>query len=194
MKKTVFALGAIALSLLITSCDNGAETTTTTDSSTVTTESAMSAGEGTAASQNITVRLDPSVSYVNLKTGKPVKLRVDTVTHYIIDEETSEPVTYYINPSTNDTFDQRGRLVNRALIRSSTGDYTIDESRISVTTDDNTDASNDVITTDTAVEGASTTGESKTKLKDDKFKHKTDDTKLKVKEGKVKLKKDPDTQ
>jgi hypothetical protein len=189
MKMKFFALGGMCFLIGMVGCNNGAGTTTT-DSTTVST--AHTSTEDAGASKNIRVQLDPTVSYVDLRTGKPVKLRVDTVTRYIVNEVSNEPVTYYINPATNDTFDKRGRLVNKALVKSSDGDYTIDESRITVTSDD---VNSNMVSTDTAANTTNTadgngnaTGNSKTKIKDNKFKQKTDTTLIKVKDDKIKIK------
>ncbi|GEO12243.1 hypothetical protein [Segetibacter aerophilus] len=190
MKKKFLALGTMCFLVAMVACNNG-ESTTTTDSTTVSTGSSQTSNDEVAASQNIRVQLDPSVSYVDLKTGKPVKLRVDTVTRYIVNEVSNEPVTYYINPATSDTFDARGRLVNRALVRSSDGDYTIDETRLTLTEDDNSNMTSTDTTTNTAntsADGTTTMGNSKTKIKDNKFKQKTDSTEIKVTEDKIKVK------
>jgi hypothetical protein len=187
MKIKLFGLAGLLALLSMTACNNGSSTTTT-DSTTVSAETSQTGSSDVAASNNTQVHFDPSASYVDLKSGKSVKLRVDTVTHYIVDEVTNQPVMYYINPATSDTFDQRGRLVSRALIRSANGDYTIDESRITVSSADNstTDTAN---TTDD--ESATASGNSKTKIKEDKFKQKTDTSKVKVKDNKIKIKTSP---
>jgi hypothetical protein len=192
MKTKLFGFGGL-LVLSLAACNSGSSTTTT-DSTTVAADTSQTTATDASASNNIPVHFDASASYVDLKTGKPVKLRVDTVTHYIVEEVTNQPVMYFINPATNDTFDRSGRIVNRALIRSSNGDYTIDESRITVSSDDNsstsaTDADDTADTANTTADETTTaTGNSKTKIKEDKFKQKTDNSKVKVKEDKVKVK------
>lgn len=186
MKTKLFAPTFVFFLLCITACGDGT-TTTSTDSTTVTTGSAQTGTDDMSASTNINVNLDPSASYVDLKTGKPVKLRVDTVTKYIVEEATNEPVMYYVNPATKDTFDRTGRLVNLALVRSESGDYSIDETKITGTAG----RSANTISTDTSTTSSETEtpiGNSKTKFKDDKFKQKTDSTTIKVKDNKVKVK------
>lgn len=187
MKMKLFVLGGMFFLLYTTGCNNG-ETTTTIDSTTISTGSSQTSGEDATASQNIRVQLDPSVSYVDLKTGKPVNLRVDTVTKYIVNEVSNEPVMYYINPTTNDTFDRRGRLVNRALVKSDDGDYIIDESRITITSSDNSNMTTDDTATTLTSEPTTPSGNSKTKIKDDKFKQQTDTTEIKIKGDKIKVK------
>lgn len=187
MKINFLAPAGLLFLLCIAACNNGTSTTTT-DSTTLTTGSAQTGTESVSASKNITVHLDPSASYVDLKTGKPVKLRVDTVTKYIVDEVTNQPVMYYINPATKDTFDQNGRLVSRALIRSSNGDYSVDESRLTGSLDDNSNASTTDTSHATSADETTVSGNSKTKIKDDKLKQKTDTTTIKIKDNKVKIK------
>ncbi|MCW3109223.1 MAG: hypothetical protein JWQ09_3729 [Segetibacter sp.] len=185
MKTKFFGFGGLFVLLIIAACNNGTSTTNT-DSTTISTDTSQATSSSVSSLNQATVHLDPSASYVELKTGKPVKLRVDTVTKYIVNEVTNEPVMYYINPATNDTFDRSGRLVNRALIRNANGDYSVDETRITVSTDDNSN-----MTSSDTTEAGAAGGNSKTKIKDDKFKQKTDTSTIKVKEGKVKVKTKP---
>jgi hypothetical protein len=190
MKTNYFAFGGLLVLLGMTACNSGS-TTTTTDSTTVAVDTSQQSSSSTVSgSSNTAVHFDPSASYVDLKTGKPVKLRVDTVTHYIVEEVTNQPVMFYINPATNDTFDRTGRIVNRALTRGSNGDYTVDESRITVSSDDNSSTSTTDTANTTADETTTATGSSKTKIKEDKLKQKTDNSKVKVKDDKVKVKTD----
>lgn len=189
MKKELFALGGMLFLLTMTACNTGGSTTST-DSTSVTTGSTQSETGTMGSSQTSIVHLDPSVSYVNLKTGKQVKLRVDTVTKYVVEETTNQPVMYYINPSTNDTFDRTGRVVNHALIKNSNGDYSVDETRITVSTDNSSNmTTSDSGTSHAATDnGSASSGNSKTKIKDDKLKQKTDTSTFKVKEDKIKIK------
>lgn len=188
MKKELFALGGILFLLSMSACNSGTSTTST-DSTTVTTGSTQSES-GNMSAATTTVHLDPAASYVDLRTGKQVKLRVDTVTKYVVEESSNQPIMYYINPSTNDTFDRSGRVVNNALRKGENGDYSIDESRITISSDNSSNVVNSDTNTNSAApdEGSTTSGNSKTKIKDDKFKQKTDTSTIKVKEDKIKIK------
>jgi hypothetical protein len=185
MKTRFFTLGSMLIIMSAVACNNGTSTTTS-DSTTVTTGQTQTDAASEGTTNRVTVHFDPSASYVDLKTGKSVKLRVDTVTKYVINEVTSEPVMFYINPATNDTFDQRGRLVNGALVKNTSGNYTVDESRL--TDDNNSDESSTDSSDNSADTAVTALGNSKTKIKDDKFKQKTDTTSVKVKNNKVKIK------
>lgn len=187
MENKFFGLGGLFVLLFLGACNSGTSTTST-DSTTVSTDTSQATSSNVSSLNHATVHLDPSASYVDLTTGKPVKLRVDTVTKYIVNEVTNQPIMYYVNPATNDTFDRSGRLVNRALIRSSNGDYSVDESRITVSPAENSNMSGSDTTNTMTDQGATAGGNSKTKIKDDKIKQKTDTSTLKVKEGKVKVK------
>ncbi len=76
----------------------------------------------------INIRSDNT--YVDLTTGIQVKVRVDSISRDIIDETTNQPVMFFIDPSTSDTFDRKGRRVNNALIRGNDNSWTVDESKL----------------------------------------------------------------
>jgi hypothetical protein len=185
MKKLLFCFGIASIALL-PACKDGTETTTTTDS-TAAMNSATSS-EPSSMTTTSTVNINPDVSYVDLKSGKQVKLRVDTVTHYVVNVETSQPVDYYIDPSSSDTFDMSGVNVSNALIRSSGGVYTTDVSRLKI----KTQSDGDIKTKDEAgnkmkVEQGSDEikmkgKDGKEKIDGDKYKSKTDTGKTKSKQ------------
>jgi len=187
-KNLSFALLAAGLAM---SCNNSQDTSVTTDSSSTTGTTVDTTATTTAMAPTVTttttVHLDPTRSYVDLKSGKKVRLRVDTVTKYIVNEVTNQPIMYYIDPSTRDTFDRQGRMVSRALIRSASGDYSIDESRLGSNMSDNSGSDNSTMSssdTSSSMSAGSTTGGSgktKEKIKDDKYKYKDQNTKVKVK-------------
>src|SRR4051812_44750070 len=128
MKKIMLSFFSCAVLIAASSCNNDQSTTTTTDSSTVSTPAEQVGTETTTqttTTRTRTIQLNPSSSYVDLTSGKKVRLRVDTVTKYIVNEVTNQPISYYIDPSTNDTFDRQGRIVNMALRRSTSGGYSV---------------------------------------------------------------------
>jgi len=55
---------------------------------------------------------------------------VDSISRDIIDEGTGKAVMFFIDPSTNDTFDRKGRRVNNALIKGNDNSWNVDESKI----------------------------------------------------------------
>ncbi len=72
----------------------------------------------------------PDNTYVDLTTGRKVNIRVDSISRDIIDEGTGEVVTFFIDPSTKDTFDRKGRRVNNALMKGNDNSWNVDESKI----------------------------------------------------------------
>lgn len=208
MKTKILLLGTCVATFCIVACNNGQQTAVTTDSSTTSTGTTSGVSNQSATDPTVTttttsttVHLNPSASYVDLRSGKKVKLRVDTVTKYIVNEVTNQPVMYYIDPSTNDTFDRQGRVVNRALIKGSNGDYTVDESLLSAGSNNSgsnmnndgnkTNSGSNMSAVDSAkssTSSSSKTGNFKEKMKDDKYKYKDDNTKVKVNGDKSKVK------
>lgn len=177
MKTSLLNMGFVSFIVLTTACNNGG-TTTTTDSTMVT--SGDIKPSNVSASKNITVHFDPEANYVDLKTGKPIKLKVDTSGSSIVEEESNQPVTYYVNPATNDTFDGSGRMVNRALIKGANGEYTIVESKITVTSVDAKNVSSSDTASDVTVESSPVKGNKKKKMKGDATKQNTDTSKLRT--------------
>ncbi len=177
MKKLVYSLLGIFTVVSFVACSNNAnetqqsDTTTIVPTTTTTTESNASVTTTTAP----VVKLKANADYIDLKTGKKIRLRVDTVTQFVLNEVTKEPIVFYIDPATNDTFDARGRLVNKALIRNTDGDYTINESML---------MPQETVLEDTIAD----LGKSKEKIKDDKYKFKDENIKVKIKEDKTKIK------
>lgn len=188
MKANIFLMsGAMAIALF-SSCNGSSDNTTTkTDTVIMGKDTGNTATETTTTTTTTkTVKLNPTASYVDIK-GKSVKLRVDTVTRYVVNEVTSQPVTFYINPSTRDTFDRMGRLVSGALVKGSNGDYSIDESRLTVRSDDmnSTNTGN----TNTGNTNAMVSGDTATITSDGT--NANEKTKIKMKDGKVKIKTKP---
>lgn len=129
-------MGTAALLCLAACNDNGTSNTTAKTDSTTTTNPGDTTLQTTTTTTTTTKTVHPIANFerrtfYNVKTKKPVKLRMDTVLHYYVDINTNQqPDYYYYDPSSKDTFDYYGRRLNNALIMSN-GDYTIDESRLS---------------------------------------------------------------
>ena len=175
MKKQFFLMGAAAILGFAACNDNGTSNTTKTDSTTTT-----NPGDTTIQTTTTTTATTKTVhpianfehrTFYNVKTHKPVKLRMDTVYHYYVDVNTNkEPDYYYYDPATKDTFDYWGRVLNNALMMNN-GDYTIDETRLSTEN-----------TTTTPVQSSDTgTMNSTNKMNNGKMKIKQKDDKIKIK-------------
>ena len=188
MKKQLFILGS-AIIFGFAACND----TSTTTPAPVTSPGDTTIQKTTTTTTTSTTTVHPIANFehrtfMNVKTGKPVKLRVDTIHHYYVDEVSNQqPDYYYFDPVAHDTFDYRGRLLNNALIFNN-GMYSIDESKVqdnSGTTDMGTNDNSGTTTTDN---GKTPSGNTKIKQKDDMYKEKTDNSKMKVTDNKIKIK------
>ncbi len=175
MKKLVYSVLGIFAIVSFVSCSTSANESQTTDTTSVVPATTTTTTTSTANTQRPVVNIKANTDYIDLKTGKKIRLHVDTITQFIVNEVTKEPIVFYIDPSNNDTFDTKGRLVNRALIRSSDGDYTLNESML---------MQKEVPMEDTIA----SMGNSKEKIKDDKYKYKDENIKVKIKDDKTKIK------
>ena len=177
MKKQFFLMGAAAILGFAACNDNGTSSTTTADT-TVATNPGDTTIQTTTTTTTTTKTVHPIANFehrtfYNVKTHKPVKLRMDTVMHYYVDVTTNkEPDYYYYDPASKDTFDYWGRILNNALINNN-GDYSIDEMRLS------SDVTPPVQHADTGTMNSTDkmNGKMKMKQKDDKMKVKSKDDK-----------------
>lgn len=127
---------------------------------------------------------NPDGSYVDLSTGKTVKLTRNETDGTIMNMETSQPVEFYVDMSTHDTFYAKtGTVVNYALLQEE-GKYKLDDAKIKWEGDElkikNADGSKEKITDD----------EYKYKSDDVKIKETEDETKIKAGDTKIKVSKD----
>lgn len=131
MKRTKMIL---ALAVLTTLGACSTETTTTQTGSTDTgmnPNTPMQTTTTTTTTTRTPVMFTPreNVEYVNLKTGKKVRVRVDTVHHYIVDVASNQPVDWLMEPGTTDTVYGRSmRVANHAIRYNSANDWMYDES------------------------------------------------------------------
>jgi hypothetical protein len=125
---------------------------------------------------------------MDLSSGKTFQIDRDEATSSYVNRETRQPVLYYVNVATNDTFDRSGRWVNGALSRMDDGTYTIDESRLKTKIDEDGDVKiKDGDDSKTKIDGNEAeakikTDGSKEKLDGNKYKKKTDTSKVKIKQ------------
>ncbi len=171
MKKQFFLMGAAAILALAACNDNAStDTTTKTDSTLAPTDSSVTTTTTTTTRSATPIANFERRTFYNVKTKKPVKLRMDTVLHYYVDVATNQqPDYYYYDPAAKDTFDYYGRVLNNALMYNN-GDYTLDETRIVMPADNTSD-------------------NTKIKATDNRYKEKTDTSKVKVTGNKMKVKK-----
>ncbi|MDB5246508.1 MAG: hypothetical protein JWQ40_902 [Segetibacter sp.] len=154
----------------------GSSTTEETTADSLSSVSSTTESTNAASDTSATGSASMKSSYVDLYSGSTVKLEKDEKTGYYLNAETHTPVEYYIDQSTNDTFDRSGRVVNMALIKGSEGKYTVNESKVKIQGDG-----------DLKVKTAD--GGAKVKIETDgDAKYKDDSVKIKVRDGKVKVK------
>ncbi len=72
--------------------------------------------------------------YYDLTTNRPTDVMEDSNTHQYVDVSTQIPLTIYYDANSTDTFDNKGRIINNAIIYNS-GQYSIDESKVISNTD-----------------------------------------------------------
>ncbi len=173
--KNVVTLIASIVVMTFSACNDGKKESTTTSNS----DSLNTTGSNSTASSGSSSSFDENASYVDLKTGKKLTVKRDPATGSVTNRETNEPlVYYYYNPTTRDTFDAYGRVVNSYLIRSNDGSYTLDEQRWKVKMDKDGDIKiKDGDDTKLKVEGDG----SEMKLKTDSGKIKADEDGIKKK-------------
>lgn len=166
------------LALSLASCENDTTTTATTTSDTST---AIATGADpnmiTTTTTTTTTRPafqpQPNVQYLDVRTKKMIKVRVDTVHHYIVNTETNQPVDFIVQPGSTDTFYGRNMQMANGYINYS--DWTYDEARASSSMSGSSDMN--------------TSGSMSTSGSDvDKMKSNNNETKVKYNDGsKVKM-------
>ncbi|HEV8081837.1 MAG: hypothetical protein H0W12_07305 [Chitinophagaceae bacterium] len=180
MKKQFLFLSATVL-IGLSACNDDGKTTDTTTTATNPGDTTIK----TTTTTTTTMSVHPIANFehrtfMNIKTGKPVKLRIDTVNHYYVDVVTNkEPDYYYFDPATHDTFDYMGRVLNNAIMMNN-GSYTVDETRLMPQDNMQTPAPETKMT-DNKMTDNGKSGNLKIKQTDDKYKKKTDSSKLIIK-------------
>lgn len=189
MKKQWFPLFTVIALLGAVACNsNNTNSDANADSTSVSSEK-TSAGDNNAAVGEM-----KTGSYVDLGSGKDVELNVDTRSRAAKPVDESIVVTYYVDPSNNDTIEaSSGRIVNGALLHVN-GNWSVDESKIKYDEDGSyKEKSGDTkfkVDDDGDVKYKDGDNKMKYDADDDKYKEKTPDGKVKVKDGKTKIKKD----
>jgi hypothetical protein len=102
MKVKIFSLVAATVTFGLVACNSNSDSTASTDSTTsTTTEVTTNASTGNYAAQADSFRVNSEAGYyLDARTGKPIRIRVDASTGARINEETSEPIDYYVDKRT----------------------------------------------------------------------------------------------
>ena len=100
MKAKIFSLVAAAITLGFVACNSEGDNTGYTDSTT-TTDVNANTSTGSYAAQSDSFRINSEAgNYLDARTGKPIKINVDTATGARVNAETNEPVRYYVDKRT----------------------------------------------------------------------------------------------
>ena len=119
----------------------------------------------------------PEADYIDLTSGKTIKVEKDEETGYMVNADTRKPVYLYVNRASKDTFYGRtGKKVNNYVFVTGDGSYRYDD-------DDYVYKNGDY---------KLKTDDEDIKLKDGDYKKKTDDGDVKIKDGDAKIKIDKD--
>ncbi|MCD6062336.1 MAG: hypothetical protein K0R82_247 [Flavipsychrobacter sp.] len=139
--------------------------------------------------ENETTTTSVNTGFTDLETGKPVELMKDPETGYTLDAASAEPVEFYVNMNTMDTFYGRtGTVVNNAILVNETGYYELDEDKIRWDDDTMTVINTSPGIGTTVVDTGKESDETKVKVDEDELKIKHGDQKIKVEDGKTKVK------
>ena len=99
-KTTIFSLMAATVTLGFVACNNDGSSTSSTDStsSTNTEVTTTNTSTGNYAAQADSFKINSEKGYyLDAKTGKPLRIKVDASTGSRVNEETGEPIHYYVD-------------------------------------------------------------------------------------------------
>ena len=192
MKKSLLLLAASG-SLMWTSCS----TTTDEDGSDNDTTVVMNADAPATATRTVRTQLSESDSYIDLRTGQPLRIRMGASGVYTA--ESGDDLDLFVNTTTGDTF-YRGEAfpVSGHVMRDPGGSYAIDQAWFDTEYAGSADTDPDKmrVEDDGDYKMKNKDGDVKEKLKVDgdgkdvKYKYKDDeaDTKVKMTEDQIKVK------
>ena len=100
MKAKIFSLMATTITLGFVACNSEGDNTGYTDSTT-TTDVNTNTSTGSYAAQTDSFRINSEAgNYLDARTGKPIKINVDSATGARVNAETNAPVKYYVDKRT----------------------------------------------------------------------------------------------
>jgi len=174
MKTKLFSLLAATMLVGLVACENNTNTKDKEEGTTAGTENTnVSTGDYAARADEFEKNSEAG-KYMDVRTGRPVRLSVDRSSGRVMNTETNQPVTRYIYVDNNDwwVYDWEGNRLGQAKMENDR-----------VLFDDNGNwVDYDVKWKDDATD-------SKVKMDEDEYKMKSGDTKVKVeKDGDTKIK------
>lgn len=183
MKKQFIALSAMAVFALASCNSANSDEDMISDSTTV-------------ISTENTSSTDRAPELYNLETKEKVNVVYDEKSKQYVGETSGDPIHFYYDPISRDTFDSRGRLVNNALVYVD-GKYNLDEAKVKSDEDSykmkiadlkvKMEADGDTKIKNDDMKIKETDDKSKLKTDDVKIKQTDDKTKIKTDDGKVKI-------
>jgi hypothetical protein len=194
MKTRLLSFLAITAAIGFTACNNSSQSASTTDSTTTNTATTTTSTNNYAALADTFQTNSKAGNYLDPKTGKPIHISVNRQTGVKTNDETNQPVRYYVDRRSWWVYDANsGNTLGEAKMEGNDLRYK-DQSGKWISADDywkTMDANSSVNATgDTTGSGTSTTTSGTTKVADDGNKVKDDNSKVKVADhgDKVKVK------
>jgi hypothetical protein len=131
----------------------------------------------------------PAPEYIDLTSGKTVRIEKDKETGFMVNAETGKPVYLYVDPAKEDTFYGRtGKKVNKKIIHTEDGVYKFDDEDYFYKNGDYKLKTDDGDIKEKDGDYKKKTGDGDVKIKDGDYKKKTDDGDVKIKNGDTKIK------
>jgi hypothetical protein len=131
MNKAIFSLMAALVTLGFVSCNNSGSSASSTDSSTTNTATTTATSSGNYAARADSIRINSEAgNYLNPRTGKPVKLSMNTTSGAVTDES-GRPVKRYVDKrswwvydvASGDTVGSANMNNGSLMYRGSNGDW-----------------------------------------------------------------------
>jgi len=178
--------GLAILGLTFQACNNDTTSTETVDSE----SSEVTSGTDTSNSSETSGAMYTSSNYIDLNTNQPVELVWDSENNRALNKANNQPVELYVNTTTRDTIYGPGYIVNHHVIKTNTGNWTLDDTKIKRDGDELKIKKDGMKFKMEDGEWKMKTDDGKIKSDDDELKIKTDDGKMKVEDGETKIKSD----
>ena len=178
--------GLAIFGFTLQACNNDNTTTEAVD----TESSEVSTTNDPNASSEVSGTLQTSSNYVDLNTNQPIELVWDSENKRALNKATNQPVELYVNTTTRDTIYGPGFIVNNHVIKTNTGNWTLDDTKIKRDGDELKIKKDGMKFKMEDGEWKMKTDDGKIKSDGDELKIKTEDGKTKVDDGETKIKTD----
>lgn len=174
------------LGLTLQACNSDSTSTETVDSE----STELTNGNDPNNSSEMSGAMHTSSNYIDLNTNQPVELVWDKENNRALNKANNQPVELYVNTATRDTIYGPGYIVNHHVIKTNTGNWTLDDTKIKRDGDELKIKKDGMKFKMEDGEWKMKTDDGKIKSDDDEIKIKTDDGKMKIEDGETKIKSD----